>query len=88
MFVEIIDRVIETPNGESIPDISMGLLLNVDGKEQGVPVRELTDIYLDEEEIDDAKKLYVTYREQQYEFSIPERDTADWQYLEDLIDLE
>jgi|GEM_PF-6060151 len=88
MFVDIIDNVITTTLGEQVEEVSMGLLLNVNGQEQGIPVRELTDIYLDNEDISQATKLYVTYQDQEYEFKVPEQDTADWQYLEDLIELE
>jgi len=88
MFVDIIDNVITTTLGEQVEEVSMGLLLNVNGQEQGIPVRELTDIYLDNEDISQATKLYVTYQDQEYEFKVPEQDTADWQYLEHLIELE
>ncbi len=88
MFVEIVENVITTPLGEEIDDISMGLLLDINGKEQVVPVRELTDIYLDTEDMTRATKLYVTYQNKEYEFEVPNQGTADWQYLEDLIELE
>lgn len=88
MFVEIVDQVITTPSGEVIRDISMGLLLEVEGEEQGIPVRELRDIYLDSEDLEQAKKLYVTYKGQEYEFEVPGRDTVDWEYLTELIEPE
>jgi hypothetical protein len=88
MFVEIIDGVTVTPLGEEIESISMGLLLNINGEEIGVPVRDLTDIYLDTEEISTATKLFVTYQNNEYEFGVPDQSSVDWQFLEDLINPE
>lgn len=89
MFVEIKTIAYKTPSGEIVEDTStMGLLLNVDGVETAVPITDMEDIYLDDEDMTKATKLYVSYQGEEYEFDIPARNTASRQMLEQVIDTE
>lgn len=89
MFVEIKTIAYKTPSGEIVEDTStIGLLLKVDGTEIAVAIADMEDIYLDDEDMRRATKFYVSYQGEDYEFDMPELDSANWQVLEQIIDTE
>lgn len=89
MFVEIKTIAYTTPSGEVVEDVStIGLLLSIDDEEVAVPIADMEDVYLDDEDMSKATRLYVSYQGEEYEFDVPERDSANWQMLEQIIETE
>lgn len=85
MFVEIINESFRLPDGNVLETLGYALLLNVEGQEVSVPIEELTNVEVDEEDMDKARNLYVTYQEQDYQFPLPDRDSRDWAILEEMF---
>ena len=88
MFVETVGGTIFNQENIEVPVISIGILLEVNGKVQVIDLDEVSNIYTDTEELFDAQNFYLTYKGTEYEFQIPDKGTSDWQYLEDIIDTE
>lgn len=85
MFVETVESSISLPDGNALETVGYGLILNVEGVETVVSLKDLVNVQLDNENSDEARLLYVTYNNQDYQFDLPPRASRDWAILEELF---
>jgi hypothetical protein len=83
MFIEVLESMV----GE-VPVMGWGVSLEISGEPIPVPFSSMEAIELDAEDLDEATELYLTYEGEEYVLPLPERDSRDWQILEEVIDPE
>lgn len=88
MFTEVTEKVFITPSGQKLEQTTPAIMLNVNGERKLVPARELENMHLDTDYLEDASLFCFEYQGFYYEVPIPEKGTADWETLQEIVDPE
>ena len=88
MFIDIVEKVFINPNGEKTVQETPAILLRVGEQSELVPVKKLNNFYLDTEYLNDASWFYFDYKGNHYKVPVPDKDSADWEVLQEIFDPE